>query len=169
VQVPPRDCGISWACSGQKGLHTTPSKLTAIRNAPTPKNIRELRSFLGLINYYMRFLSNLSKRHNVKWNLSKQCDAAFTDVKNKLSAKVSLYYNPQEITLATDAFAYVLGAVLSHTTPLVDKPIAFASKTLSQAECNYSQIEKGSVHCVWCYKISQLKISQLPKNLYCIN
>ena len=144
----------------QEGLHTAPSKLTAIRNAPTPKNIRELRSFLGLINYYGRFLPSLSKvlfplnqllRHNVKWNWSKQCDAAFTDVKNKLlSAKVLMHYNPQkEITLATDASSYGLGAVLSHTTPFGDKPIAFASRTLSQAECNYSQIEKEALSIVF--------------------
>ena len=43
-----------------EGLHTTTEKLEAITKAPAPKNVRELRSFLGLLNYYGKFLPNLA-------------------------------------------------------------------------------------------------------------
>lgn len=42
------------------GLNTLPDKITAIKNAPIPTNVSELRLFLGLINYYGKFVSHLS-------------------------------------------------------------------------------------------------------------
>ena len=44
----------------EHGLHPTEEKVKAIKEAPTPKNVSELRAFLGIINYYGKFLSNLS-------------------------------------------------------------------------------------------------------------
>ena len=58
-------------------LHATPEKIDAIVNAPQPENIQELRSFLGLVNYYGEFIQNLSTlahplnnllRHSTPWN-----------------------------------------------------------------------------------------------------
>ena len=43
-----------------EGLHTLPSMVSAITEAPEPKNVQELRSFLGLLNYYSKFISNLA-------------------------------------------------------------------------------------------------------------
>ena len=42
------------------GVHAAPSKVEAIQHAPTPRNVTELRSFLGMINYYGKFIPNLS-------------------------------------------------------------------------------------------------------------
>ena len=42
------------------GIHTAPSKLQAIQQAPSPRNITELRAFLGLLNYYGKLIPNLS-------------------------------------------------------------------------------------------------------------
>ena len=59
-----------------EGLHPLPSKLEAIIKAPNPENVQQLRSFLGLINYYSKFVANLASllhplnqllQHNVKW------------------------------------------------------------------------------------------------------
>ena len=44
----------------EKGVHTFPDKIRAIQEAPTPKNVRQLRSFLGLVNYYGKFVPNLA-------------------------------------------------------------------------------------------------------------
>ncbi len=46
----------------EHGLHPTEKKIQAIKEAPTPTNITELRAFLGIINYYGRFLPNLSSQ-----------------------------------------------------------------------------------------------------------
>ena len=47
-------------CINAKGVHTTKSKVTAIQEAPAPKNVQELHSFLGLLNYYAKFIPNLA-------------------------------------------------------------------------------------------------------------
>ena len=65
------------------GLHTADDKLKAIVKAPSPKNVQELRSFLGLINYYGKFISNLATLlrplnkllcKSSKWTWSKECE-----------------------------------------------------------------------------------------------
>ena len=62
-----------------EGLHATPAKIEAIANAPQPRNVQELRSFLGLVNYYGKFIQNMSTvahplnnllRHSTSWNWS---------------------------------------------------------------------------------------------------
>ena len=75
------DCDRSSACScDAKGLHTTSGKLEAIREAPTP--VTQLRSFLGLLNYYGNFIANLATllhplnnllRQGVPWKWSGEC------------------------------------------------------------------------------------------------
>ena len=145
----------------KEGLHAALGKLKAIQAAPAPTNIRELRSFLGLINYYGRFIVNLSSilhplntllKLGVKWEWTQECDRAFNLAKKQLlSSQVLAHFNPElSICLATDASAYGLGAVLSHHMPnLEERPIAFASRTLSPAERNYSQLEKEALSIIF--------------------
>ena len=139
------------------GLHAAPSKVQAVLNAPAPTCVKELRSFLGLINYYGRFIPNLATllhplnqllKKTMQWKWSQKCQVAFQEAKERLiSVEVLVHYDPAlTIRLATDASAYGLGAVISHVLPNgSEKPIAFASRTLSSAECNYSQIEKEAL------------------------
>ena len=76
-----------------EGIHTSGDKLDAILNAPTPKNVQQLRAFLGLLNYYGKFLNNLSTvihplnrllRTNVKWSWTNECHESFKEAKNLL-------------------------------------------------------------------------------------
>ena len=122
---------------------------------------------MGLVNYYNRFLPNLANtlaplhrllQKNTKWCWSKECTESFTKVKDAIASDLVLtHFNPRTpLVLACDASAYGLGAVLSHTSDLGhDKPIAFASRTLSKAECNYSQIEKEALALMWGIKCFQ--------------
>ena len=107
-----------------QGVSTSPSKVEAITKAPAPKNVTELRSFLGMINYYGKFLHNLSTqlqplhallKHGVKWHWSQECNQAFEEVKIKLSeAPVLMHYEIKlPIRLAGDASNYGIGSVLS--------------------------------------------------------
>ena len=144
-----------------KGIHTTKDKLQAIVQAPTPKNIQELRSFLGLINYYGKFIPNAATilhplnnllHKNVKWEWSEECQRSFTLAKERLtSSEVLTHYNPSlPIRMAGDASAYGIGAVIAHILPDgSEHPIAFASRTLSSSEQNYAQVEKEALSLVF--------------------
>ena len=139
------------------GLHATESKVKAVLGAPTPRNIHQLRSFLGLLNYYGKFIPNLATilyplncllKRGQRWKWSPACKAAFESAKKELtSAGVLVHYNPDlPIKLAADASNYGLGAVISHVTPEgSERPIAFASRTLTASESNYSQIDKEAL------------------------
>ena len=144
-----------------KGLHTLESKVKAVVEAPHPRDVQELRSFLGLVHYYGKFLQNLSTllhplnnllKQGVKWCWSKECDEAFTKAKHCLaSAPVLAHYNPNlPIRLAADASAYGIGAVMSHVFPDgTERPVAFASRTLTATERNYAQIQKEALSLVY--------------------
>lgn len=142
------------------GLHTTASKVRAVKEAQRPKNIRQLRSFLGLLHYYGKFLSNLADLlhplnallHKGRWKWTEECERVFQEAKVRLSsAPVLAHFDPSlSLKMAGDASAYGLGAVLSQVSPDgSERPIAFASRTLSPSERNYSQIEREALALVY--------------------
>ena len=104
------------------------SKVTAIQEAPAPKNVQELCSFLGLLNYYAKFIPNLASllrplhvllQTDKSWHWSKECSTAFSKAKGLLSsAPVLAHYEPSfKLCLAGDASVYGVGAVLLHVYP----------------------------------------------------
>ena len=133
-----------------KGLHTSPQKVAAIQDAPAPSNQQQLRSLLGLLHYYGKFIPNLATllhpmnqllKSGSVWNWSPDCQQAFAQAKKLLSsAAVLAHYNPSlPLHLATDASAYGIGAVISHIFPDgTERPIAFASRTLLNSEKRYA-------------------------------
>lgn len=144
-----------------KGVHTCPSKIEAITKAPKPRNVKELRSFLGLINYYRKFSPNLAMviepltallKDGHRWFWTAKCAEAFESAKRLLTTSpVLVHYDPSlPLRMAADASAYGIGAVISHVLPSgEEKPVAFCSRTLSPAEANYSQIEKEALALVF--------------------
>ena len=86
-----------------KGVHTTTSKVDAIQKAPIPSNAQQLRSFLGLLHYYGKFIPNLSillhplnklLQESTEWKWDKDCDEAFKEAKEKLvSAPILAHYD----------------------------------------------------------------------------
>ena len=143
------------------GLHTLPNKVEAIVQAPEPENEQQLRSFLGLLNYYSKFVSNLATilhplnrllRHDVRWDWTQDCAKAFKEAKESLvSSRVLAHYDPKlPIKLAADASVYGIGAVISHVYQDGSKrPVAFASRTLTSAERNYAQLEKEALALIY--------------------
>nr|XP_055038341.1 uncharacterized protein K02A2.6-like [Misgurnus anguillicaudatus] len=143
------------------GLHKAPSKVKAIVEAPAPQNVSQLRSFLGLLTYYAKFVPNLANRlkplHELlnkssKWEWTKQCEKSFNEVKTALAQSDALtHFNPAlPVQLACDASPYGVGAVVSHIMPSgEEKPIAFASRTLTLWERNYAQIEREALAIVF--------------------
>ena len=145
----------------KSGIHKSPEKVSAIANAPKPENVQQLRAFLGLVTYYHRFVPNLSTvvaplnellHDNVVWNWSESQDRAFQEVKDILTSDLVLcHYDPQlPLKLACDASPYGIGCVLSHVFPdNVERPIAYASRTLRKSEKGYAQIDKEALSLYW--------------------
>ncbi|KAG8201895.1 hypothetical protein JTE90_027373 [Oedothorax gibbosus] len=144
----------------RRGLHPVEAKLRAIEEAPSPKNIEELRSFVGLLTYYARFLPRMATllaplysllHKDKKWQWTRQEETAFQAAKEALKSSSLLIHfdNKKEVLVACDASPYGLGVVLSHPTPEGDRPIAFASRSLTKAEKNYSHLEKEALALVF--------------------
>ena len=100
--------------------------MAAIVKAPAPTNLQKLHSFLGLLNYYGKFILNLATiihslnellQTDRKWRWSKECAEAFDLAKKQLtSSQLLTHYDPSlPLHLAADASAYGVGAVISHT------------------------------------------------------
>ncbi|KAL5506647.1 hypothetical protein EMCRGX_G008350 [Ephydatia muelleri] len=143
------------------GIHATGEKLDAVLMAPVPSSVPQPRSFLGMINYYSKFIPNLATllnplnellRKDVQWKWTDQREQAFKQAKQCLtSPNVLVHYDPTlPIKLAGDASAYGIGAVISHTLPDgSERPIAFASRTLNASERNYAQLEKEALSLIF--------------------
>lgn len=138
----------------KNGIRKNPDKVKAILDAAIPKNLNELQSFLGLINYYRNFVPNASSilsplhfllQKGVKWHWNYEQDAAFTCVKKMLaSEQVLAHFITDAKTIVTvDASPVGLGAILSQEDRNgVERPVSYASRSLTPAEKKYSQIQK---------------------------
>ena len=125
-------------------LHAIEKKVEAMKNTPAPENQHQLRSFLGMVNYHAKFVSNYSTvvhplndllRHNVKWKWTKKENDAFCALKSKLSTAPVLthFRSDLPVKLDTDASNYGIGAVISHMMPNgEERPIAFPSRRLDK-------------------------------------
>lgn len=138
-----------------KGLEPLASKVAAIVDAPTPHDVSGLKSLLGLVNYYGKFLPDLAstlaplykllqKGDKREWKLKQV--SALNRLKQALqSPKLLTHYDHgQPLVLACDASPFGLGAVLSHRfNHGTEKPISYASRTLTATERKYSQLDKA--------------------------
>lgn len=144
-----------------QGLQPTVDKIKAVQEAPKLHDVSQLRSFIGLVNYYSKFLPDVSDvlaplyrllQKDKKWSWGKEQQKSFDEVKRLLTSECLLvHYDPsKELILACDASPYGLGAVLSHRGPNgEEQPIAYASRSLGAAEKNYSQLEKEGLAIVF--------------------
>ena len=131
------------------GLQTDPEKVKAIAKMTSPQNIEGLRRFLGVVNFLSKFVPNMSDiakplhnlvKKDVPWNWSKSQQTAFEALKKAITdAPVLTYYDPKkELVLENDASQNGLGSAIFQD----GKPIAYASRVLTDTEQRYAQIEK---------------------------
>ena len=131
-----------------RGVATNPAKVAAVRDWPTPANVGELRSFLGLASYYRRFVRGFAtiasplhrltdKGQPFTWDSN--CAAAYTQLKTALTeAPVLAYPDAQQpFIVDTDASNVGVGAVLSQQGEDGERAVAYFSRALNKAEKNY--------------------------------
>lgn len=148
----------------QDGVKPNKDKIKKILEWPLPKNPTEIKQFLGLSGYYRRFIKDYSKiaKHMTKY-LKKDVPLDMTDqeyrksfetLKTTIATDQILTYPDfnKPFILTTDASEYALGAVLSQVQNNVERPIAFASRTLNKTEINYATNEKEALAIIWAVK-----------------
>ena len=128
--------------------------MKAIRDAPTPCNVTELRCLLGMLAALSNFIPKLSTLDHPLYELlgNKQwtsiCDQAFGDIKYALTSETTLTHcNPGlPLELSVDASPYRLGAVIMHVYPNgTRRPIAYGSRTINEHKKRYGQIDKEAL------------------------
>ena len=138
------------------GVHPDPGKVDAVHALPAPTNVTELQEFLGLVTYLSPFIPGLStltaplwellkKDTNFSWNCT--YDIPFEWVKEAVISDTTLrYFDPSlPVTIQVDASQVGLGAALLQN----GKPIAFASKALTETKCRYANIEREMLAAVF--------------------
>lgn len=146
--------GYHISANGTKPLDT---KIEAIKNFPVPNNIRQLRRFLGMINFYRRFLPRAAElqaplnkllvgvvKNNQPITLKDESLDAFERCKQSLS-DAALLAHPDcqaKLALVTDASDTAIGAVLQQRTNDAWQPLAFFSRKLSPSQVKYSPYDR---------------------------
>ena len=138
------------------GISADPSKVRAIKQMQQPKDIVDVRRFLGMANQLAKFIPNMStvlqplmdllqKKNRRTWVWSQQ--SAFDLMKDELSKThvLTLYDPNRQTTVSADTSSYRLGAVLRQRTNDTLRPVAYASRVMTPTEQRYYQIEKEAL------------------------
>jgi len=136
------------------GIEVDPEKVSAIKTWQYPKTVKGVQAFLGFCNFYRRFIAgygaiakplNQCTRRDQIFDFDDKCKAAFKQLQTALtSAPVLVHYRPdRESMLETDASDGTVAGVLSQKQPDgLWRPVAYFSKTMIPAECNYTIHDK---------------------------
>lgn len=150
----------------RNGILPNNERMQAIQNIPKPSNAKELQSFLGLLNYYRKWVKNFSiiakplyilLQKDIKFDWNSEHETAFATLKNSLLSPPLLKFPDYKKTffIFCDACDIGIGAVLAQKYEGKDCAIAFISRTLNGAETRYSITEKECLSVVW--SINQFK------------
>lgn len=151
----------------KNGLRKTHERVVNILEAPIPKNVSEVRAFVGMVNHYSRFIESFADKimplyellkKNVTYQWTSKCQAAYELMKKEVtSEQVLVHFNSElPLILSTDASNVAIAGILSHKFPNnTTKPIAFISRALSKSERNYSTLEKEALAII--FSVTKLK------------
>jgi hypothetical protein len=129
-----------------------------------PENIKELRSFIGFITYFRKFIANFAEtiapltnslKQSKKFKkLNSEGEKAFEEITNRIfkAEPIKLPNFSRKFKIHTDASGIAIAGVLSQEYDSVDVPIFFISRKLNNAEINYTTCEKEALAIVWCIK-----------------
>lgn len=152
-----------------EGIRADEDKLKAIKDLNNPADITELRRFFGMVNQVAKFVPGLAELSQPLRELLKKDNeflwtsihtTAFNKIKSMLTETpvLALYDTNRQVRICADASSYGLGAVLEQESGEGQwKPVAYASRAMSETEGRYAQIEKEALSITWaCEKFSQL-------------
>jgi hypothetical protein len=139
------------------------SKVSVLFKYERPKTVRQLQAFLGLANYYRRFIEKLSDiakplyqattKKKLSWN--DECETSFNWIREYLTETKGVLVLPnfeQSFRVEADASKWCLGAILSQRVNGQFRPVAYWSKTLNSAQRNYSASERELLALVEAFK-----------------
>ncbi|KAL9976989.1 hypothetical protein ACROYT_G014344 [Oculina patagonica] len=138
------------------GVQPNPEKVRVVRDFPVPKNLKELRAFMGLANYYRRFVRgfahiasplNALTKKGVKFGWTQSCADAFDKLKRALVSAPILAYPDfkKEFLLFVDASSTGIGFTLAQKQNGKEVVIAYNGRGLNRAEQNYSTTEREAL------------------------
>lgn len=140
-----------------QGIKPCPNKIKAVQEFPKPRNLKQLKSFLGLANYYRRFIKDFAKiayplhrltKKSVNFDWSQECQEAFDKLKTTLiSAPILIYPDfAKEFHLFVDASSTGIGMALAQITDDgLERVIAYNGRNFNNAEVNYSTTEREAL------------------------
>uniref|UniRef100_A0A8D8SLX0 Uncharacterized protein K02A2.6 n=1 Tax=Cacopsylla melanoneura TaxID=428564 RepID=A0A8D8SLX0_9HEMI len=144
----------------KNGLSVPLSRIQAINSIQIPTNVTELKSFLGLVTYYAKFIPNMSKiaeplyvllRKDKNWAWLEPQTVSFNNIKSVIASnQILAHFDPiLEIILHTDASNVGIAGVLSQIgKDGVERPVAFCSRTLSMAGGSQNEVNCQSLSLV---------------------
>lgn len=152
------------------------SKLKAVKEFPAPKDPKMIKSFLGLIGYFRRFIDNFALtalpltrllRKNEPFNWTSEQQNAFETLKEKLlSQPILQIFDPnQQLNVSTDASNYAIACTLTQGPLGEDLPVAYFSRVLNKAEINYSTVEKELLAITYALKMLRPYILGIKFNI----
>ena len=142
------------------GIEPLPERVEALMLAPDPQDVDQVRSFLGKVTFYEKFIPSrvdlLAPLYRLlprdaPWTWGDEQRSAFKAVKEILCCGPLLvhYSLALPLVLCVDASPYGVGAVLAHVIDEFERPVAYASRTMTSAEKNYSQFDKEGLAIVF--------------------
>jgi len=160
-----RKIGFLGVVIGPDGIEIEKEKVEGVLSWPQPKNVKDIRKFLGLTNYYRRFIKdfaqvarpmNMLTRKNEKWTWGDNQQKAFEELNQIFTTKpvLAALDLDKEFRVEADALNYATKGVLSmKCSDEKWRPITFISKSLSNTEQNYEIHDKEMLVVVRCLEV----------------
>ena len=139
----------------EEGISVDPEKIEAIMNWPTPRNVTDVRYFMGLVGYYKRFIEGFSKfahaitslkRNKIKFEWTSRCEESFQQLKNIITSAPVLKFvdSKKDFVVCIDACGQGLGGFLMQDNHV----ICYESRKLKEHEKNYAthDLELAAIH-----------------------
>ena len=145
---------------GPDGVRADPEKTSAVRDVETPQSISDLRRFLGMVNQLGKFSPRISELTQPlrellstkrAWLWGPEQEQSFCRIKEELPQPTVLaLYDPQaKLKISANASSFGLGVVLCQQDGDKWRPVAYASRSMSETERRYAQIEKEALAVTW--------------------